>query len=75
MLLKSHPEIQVQSASFPRLKGKMTRMSYWGQAKNHEAKPIGFYAILQQEYEDAICKDAKFCDSKAAVMPVVFEGF
>lgn len=53
-LLERHPDIKLEFASFPELKGKVDRIASWGQGKNSAAKPIGFHSIPGRTYTDII---------------------
>lgn len=74
-LLESNPEIQIQFASFTQLESKVKRISAWGQAKNQDAKPIGFHTIPGRNYDDVLCDDVNVCSSEAAVIAPGLKGF
>lgn len=73
-LLETHPDVQIQFVSFPKLESKVKRISSWGQTKNQKSKPIVFHSIPGRGYEDVLCQDAGVCSLEDAVIAPGLEG-
>lgn len=72
-LLERHPDIKLEFAAFSDLRGKVDRISSWGERRNTSAKPIGFHPIPGLHYDDAMTvrlgKNTGVVDVESIVTP------
>lgn len=55
-LMERHPQIKMEFLSFPKIEGKVKRMSDLGLASNPKAQPIGFRKLHGRNYDDVLAE-------------------